>query len=292
MNELIEKLLQPVSAEQPCGPDLSGDPSFDELAVLLKGTPEVDIGKVKEPAEPPDWPELQEKSLKFLAKSKHLRVGVMLCGGLSQTGGLAGFRDGLQLVRGLVEQYWTTLHPLLDPEDNHDPTERLNILKALTEPRGSLSVGWLAILDFLNTVPMFGPKAAPVLTFDQLRAAKQPGGETGPAAAAIRSVGPDRIAVLQQDLQQALEAVRGLDQFLTNTLGKTNTISFEVLEQCLQEMLALLDPYLTGLAGESGESAAGAEGADRNAAAGTGRNQGQGGDPLKQRCGARHRPDL
>ena len=91
MNELIEKLLQPLSAERPCGPDLSSDPSFDELAVLLKGTPEVDIGKVKKPAEPPDWPELREKSLKFLEKSKHLRVGVMLCGSLIQTGGIGWF---------------------------------------------------------------------------------------------------------------------------------------------------------------------------------------------------------
>ena len=269
MIEMIEKLLQPVSAEQPCGPDLSADPGFDELAVLLKGIPEVDIGNVKKPAEPPDWPELQERSLRFLEKSKHLRVGVMLCGSLIPTGGLAGFRDGLQLVRGLVEQYWTTLYPLLDPEDNNDPTERLNILKALTEPRGSLSVGWLAILDFLNTTPIFGAKAAPALTFDQLRAAKQPGGEPGPAAAAISSVGPDRIAVPHQALQQALEAVRGLDQFLTNRLGKANTISFEVLEQCLQELLALLAPYLAGVTGESGGSAPVAEAADGNAAAGT-----------------------
>ena len=74
MNESIEKLLQPVSPEQPCGPDLSYDPSFDALETLLKGKPEVEIGNVQKPAEPPDWMELQKQSSEFLTKSKHLRI--------------------------------------------------------------------------------------------------------------------------------------------------------------------------------------------------------------------------
>ena len=54
MNELVEKLLRPVSEGQPCGPDLSDQSQFDELSRLLKGKPEVDVGSVKKPAEPPD----------------------------------------------------------------------------------------------------------------------------------------------------------------------------------------------------------------------------------------------
>jgi type VI secretion system protein ImpA len=245
MNELIEKLLQPISAEQPCGPDLSGEARFDELAVLLRGIPEVEIGNVKKPAEPPDWRELREQSSQFLRDSKHLRVAVMLCGSLIQAEGFAGFRDGLQLVGGLVEQYWSMVYPLLDPEDSNDPTERLNILKVLTEPRGSLAVGWLTILDYLNTAPLFGAKAVPAVTFDQLRAAKQSSGGAG-LEGAIRNAGPAKIAVPQQCLQQTLDALRRLDQFLTTTLGKENTISFEVLELALKEMLALLQPFLSG----------------------------------------------
>src|SRR5579864_8896790 len=123
MNEQIEKLLQPVSAEQPCGPDLSYDPRFDELETLLKGKPEVEIGSVQKPAEPPDWREMRDKCIEFLGQSKHLRVAAMLSCSLLQTGGLAGFRDGAQLLRGMVEQYWAALHPVLDPEDNNDPTQ-------------------------------------------------------------------------------------------------------------------------------------------------------------------------
>jgi type VI secretion system protein ImpA len=262
-------LLQPISAEQPCGPDLSNDPRLSELENLLKGTPEVEIGSFKKPAEPPEWRELQEKSIAFLRQSKDLRVAMMLCGSLARTGGVAGFRDGVQLVGGLVEQYWPTMYPLLDPEDDHDPTQRLNKLKALTEPRGSLALGWLTILDFLHTAPLFGPQATPVVSFDLLRAARQASGGTGQAvAAAMQKAGVPKIQELQQCVQEAANLVQSLDQFLTNTLGKTNTISFEVLDRSLQEMLGLLNPYLTGGAVEPTQLAAAPQAADQAAEAG------------------------
>jgi type VI secretion system protein ImpA len=114
MNEKLAPLLLPVSPEQPCGPDLSY-PGLEELETILKGKPEVEIGSIVKPAEPPDWGELRDRSTDFLAKSKHLRASVMLTCSLLKTDGLAGFRDGLQLVQGLLEQFWPNLYPLLDP---------------------------------------------------------------------------------------------------------------------------------------------------------------------------------
>ncbi|MBE0541998.1 MAG: type VI secretion system protein TssA [Verrucomicrobia bacterium] len=269
MNELVEKLLQPVSADQPCGADLSYDPRLDELETLLKGKPEVEMGSIVKPAEPPEWRMLQDKSVAFLGHSKNLRVALMLCCAWLKTGGLAGFRDGLQLVRGLLEQYWPNVYPLLDPEDNNDPTQRLNILGALTAARGSVS-GWLMIVDYLYAAPICQPKGAPPITLEQLQAAKQrdagvegaPKDVPDPAklAAAIRDSGTDRIVATHQAVEEALEAARGIDELLTTTLGAGNTISFEVLQSTLKELLAALNPYLPGSAGaESGPAIAGGE---------------------------------
>ena len=44
--------------------------------------------------------------------------------------GLPGLRDGLAVLRGLIDQYWDQLYPRLDPDDNNDPLERMNILAA------------------------------------------------------------------------------------------------------------------------------------------------------------------
>ena len=257
MNERIEKLLGPVSAEQPCGPDLSYDGRFDELETILKGKPEIDFGNIKKPAEPPDWRQLQEKSAEFLTQSKHLRPALMLCCSLLKTSGLPGFRDGVQLLRGLVEQYWTSLYPLLDPEDNNDPTYRLNIIGALTAPRGSVT-GWLAIIDNLYTAPLCQAKGAAPLTFDQLQTAKSPPPpvEGAPAPPSLASLTPmlracaDQVAMHHQALTETLEAAQALDQFLANTLTAQKSMSFDDLFKALQEMITALEPFLPGQEGQ------------------------------------------
>jgi type VI secretion system protein ImpA len=266
MNELIEKLLQPVPGDQPCGPDLSSDPRFEDLQTILKGKPEVEVGNVKKPAEPPNWTDLRKKSIEFLQGdgkefkgSKDLRVAMMLCCAMLNTNGLAGLRDGLQLVRGLLEQFWGALYPLLDPGDNNDPVQRLNILKQLTTERRSYGVGWLSITDYLYTAPLCQPKGAPPITFDQLQAAKlnQAGGALpadAPSLAGLASAlhgAVDQVTASHQALQQALDAVHGIDQFLTNTLSAGNTISFEELQKMLREMLTGLQAYLPGGGGEA-----------------------------------------
>ena len=265
-----EDLLKPISPDKPCGPDLGYDPAYDELETLLKGKPEVEIGTVKRPAEPPDWRALEEKSAAFLKRSKHLRVAIILTGSLVKTGGFEGFRQGLSVVKGLVEQHWAAVYPLLDPEDNNDPTQRLNLLGALTAPRGSVT-GWLTIIDNLYTAPVCRPKGTPPVTFDDIIAAKlkAAGGDGAPPnapdpvklAAAIREGGTEQLSNTQKALAASLEMVQGLDQFLTSTLGAGGTINFESLLKALNEMLSGVKSYLEGDgAATAGEATAGAEG--------------------------------
>ena len=252
MNPRIEKLLAPVSEAQPCGPDYSYDPKFDELETILKGKPEVEIGSVQKPAEPPEWGLLREKSAEFLAESKHLRVAAMYACSLLRTEGVTGFRDGLQLIKAWVEQYWTPLHPVLDPDDNNDPTQRLNILGTLTAPRGSVT-GWLTIGDYLYGAEICRSKGMPPITFDQLLTAKAlpDPSEANRLTSAIRGTDNQVLLARQQALQESLEAVQALDQFLTTTLGSGSTISFEALEKTLRAFSAALQSILPG----GGESA-------------------------------------
>src|ERR1019366_5166340 len=85
----------------------------------------------------------------------------------------AGLRDGLQLVRGLLEKFWGALYPLLDPADNNDPAQRLNLLRGLTQDRGSFGTGCLTLLDYPYAAPIWQPKGAPPITFGPPQAAKK-----------------------------------------------------------------------------------------------------------------------
>lgn len=269
MNEKLTPLLQPTTEQPPCGPDLSY-PALEELETILKGKPEVEIGSVVKSAEPPDWGELRDRSIDLLGKSKHLRASVMLTCSLLKTEGLPGLRDGLQLVQGLLEQFWPNLYPLLDPEDNNDPTQRLNILGSLTAPRGSVFGSWLKVTDYLYSAPLCRPKGAPPVTLEQLQEAKQPPQPdqpaTGPSleilSTALRAAG-DQVAATHQAAQEALAAVQGIDQFLTSTLSAGKTINFEELSRTLHELMITVQPFVPGAqmdAASSADAAAPSEG--------------------------------
>ena len=278
MSNLVEKILQPISADQPCGPDLSYDPRLDELENLLKGQPEVEIGSVVKPAEPPDWRQLKGGALEFLGSSKHLRVAVIATCALLRVDGLPGFRDGLQIVRGLVENQWAALYPLLDPEDNNDPQQRLNSLGGLAAPRQSVS-GWLQISEFLHTAPLCRPKGAPPITLEDILNARKKEGDSaapGPTAAqlasAFDSASLEEVQANHEAAIQAQEALAGLDAFLTSTLGSGGTISFEELRVLLQQIERTLAPRATGGAAApiSDEAAAGGGETDAQGASGGG----------------------
>ena len=270
MNEIIEKLLSPVSADQPCGPDVSDQPEYDELTRLIKGKPEVEVGSIVKPAEPPDWREVKARSAALLARSKHLGVAMMFCGASLQTAGLAGLRDGLQLLRGYVDQYWPTVYPLLDAEDNNDPTQRLNILGTLNSPRGTVRPDiqqWLAIIDYLYSTPLCIPKGGSAITLEIVHNARQRAeapaegqsedGATAPAGMdlnqlnqAFRAVPVPEIEASLAAVSDSLEALNAIDQFLTQNLGSGGTISFDALHQTLQEIQGALSGQLPGTASE------------------------------------------
>lgn len=269
MNPDLEKLLSPISESEPCGPDLGFDPLFDEIENLLKGTPEVDFGSYTKPGEPPDWRALQKKTIEFLEKSRHLRPALILVGCLLKSGGFTGYRDGVQYVRTLVENFWPTLHPLLDPDDDNDPTRRLNQLSTLTQPRGTVT-GWLTLSEYLHTTPLCRPPGTTGITYDEVLQAQQSANGLNPdtpTGKALRAAPPEQIVETHAALGEALEAIRGIDTFLTNTLGAGGTISFEDITRLLAEMQKALVPFLpaseapaeatseTGASTESGDGA-------------------------------------
>jgi type VI secretion system protein ImpA len=133
----IEPLLTDIAPEAPSGvDDLSGDPAFVDLEIKIQGTPEREFGgKIVQEAKAPDWSKIQGAACKLLIRTHDLRVAMFLLRALLHTKGIAGLYTGLELLGGFIERFWDSLYPQLDPADNNDPTERINILWALSEGR-------------------------------------------------------------------------------------------------------------------------------------------------------------
>ncbi|HPE72173.1 MAG TPA: type VI secretion system protein TssA [Candidatus Competibacter sp.] len=134
----LEALLSDVAADTPCGEDLEYDPLFAEMEKLAQETPERQYGDTIIPAEPPDWRGVKKAALTLLERTRDLRVAVYLARALLQGDGFPGFAEGLALVEGLIERYWDGVYPLLDPDDDNDPTLRINTIVALCDSETTL----------------------------------------------------------------------------------------------------------------------------------------------------------
>src|SRR5437764_8811168 len=99
----VDALLAAVSADTPAGADVEFDPAYFALEKLAQGTPESVMGEEVKPAEDPDFPEVKTAALELFTRTRDLRVAMILAAALLKTDGLAGFRDGVMLVKGFVE---------------------------------------------------------------------------------------------------------------------------------------------------------------------------------------------
>ena len=91
----VDKLLQEISAETPCGADLGYDPTFQELIRAAQGRPERRMGDSIAPAEEPDWGQVRKLALSLLARSKDLRVALYLTRALLDTHGYAWHQNNV-----------------------------------------------------------------------------------------------------------------------------------------------------------------------------------------------------
>jgi len=255
----IDQLLAPVSAEVPWGEDLEYDPGFREMEQAAQGKPEQQFGDTFIPAEGPDWPKVERLARELFARTKDLRVGLLLTRALTRNGGLPGFSAGLSLLHGLLEKYWDKLHPQLDPDDDNDPTMRLNLL-------GSLADGDTMLRD-LREVEIVHSRAVGRFSFRDIQVATgritpaEDAEEDLPTSAGIEAAFMDcdeeELVGNHEGLSRARETIGFIQSCLEERVGPDRVVDFGPLGTLLQELGKILQERM-GARG-IGTAAAGGE---------------------------------
>ncbi|QDU62420.1 hypothetical protein Pan216_32870 [Planctomycetes bacterium Pan216] len=122
----FEKLLAPVSEEEPTGEDLREDPSPTSIYYTIKDARasaraaerQIMMGMDEDlPQIRADWsPILQHAPIALTERTKDLEVVAYYIEALARRYGFAGLRDGFRLARELVERYWDKLYPMPDED--------------------------------------------------------------------------------------------------------------------------------------------------------------------------------
>ncbi len=227
----VESLLQPISAENPTGEELTSvSPEFDSLKSAFSAA-KVAERKMREELiaagseglaniDAPEWSDVTRQAETLLReRSKDLRVAAWLIEGLMRQHGFAGVRDGLALFEELCLRYWPTIHPAPTAEDGHRDTVAqfggligesslipLNEIpitaSASGEAYSSIDYAEASELDSIADPELRDKRLANgAITFSQMENA-------------VRQTNRQFYVDLVEDLRQVLERLERIDNFL------------------------------------------------------------------------------
>jgi type VI secretion system protein ImpA len=249
----VDALLREISPDAPCGEDIEFDPALQELETAAMGQAETQFRD----AEEPNWADVKRRALELLERSRHLRVLTYLALAEVRLSGYPGLRDGLALINGAVDRYWDTVYPLLDPEDDNDPLERMNIFATLSPPPDVMG-DMLRFRERVARAPLCRSKQLGVFSLQHVQVAKgeRPAPEAegeGAAAqapqmsvvqAAFEDCDIDELQGVAAAVDESIGLVKQLDDKLTDLVGASNAISFNPLLDVLQQAQAPLQEAL------------------------------------------------
>lgn len=230
MSEIeVDELLRELSPDEPSGTDLEYDAAFTEMESASKGKAEQQFGDSVIEGEEPNWREVKQKALNVLSRSKDLRAALYLAKASLVENGLPEFRDALSVLRGLIEKFWDSVHPQLDPDDDLDPTIRVNTLMELCDVSSTL--------QFLKNAPLVSVRGLGSISLRDIAIAS---GEAEPPSgvepltmdavnAAFRECDLDELKTALTAVQEAHEHATQIEWLVTDRVGPANAPNFELL---------------------------------------------------------------
>lgn len=139
----LEKLKTRIADDNPSGENCEYDGLYLDLDSLALGVPQSEMGDSIVEGKDPDYHALYNNCLSLWNKTRDLRVASYLSLASVCLFGLKGLENGLNLIEYLVKEQFDTVYPQLDPDDDNDPTERINIISMLSPEEGGYADPYL-----------------------------------------------------------------------------------------------------------------------------------------------------
>jgi type VI secretion system protein ImpA len=211
-----QALIDPISADQPCGENLEDTAVLSALdALRLFGqarSPEArpdadDRDKELAKARPPlEWDRIRADALEGLTRSKDLRLLAYLGTALLRTDGLPAFAQVLTVASQWLEAYWPQVYPPLD----EDAIARRNALNCFAVPLG--------VVDRVGRLPLVTSRQHGRFSLRDIEIVR------GQASAGAMEAKPDEGALGEAFKELPLENLKALDRSVTDAIAALNSI--------------------------------------------------------------------
>ncbi len=240
----VDTLLEPVSDDSPCGPNLEYDDAYASFERSARGKAEQQYGETIIPAEDPNWREVRRLGLELVLRTKDLRVACLLVRGLLETEGLRELASSLALVRGYLERFWPSVHPQLDPDDQSDPTLRVNTVSSLSNQATTIRSLRDAPLVEARGLGRFSLRHLGMATGDIPSLPNEEPPKLATIEAAFSQCDLDQLKADVETVRLSLDHVDAIDSILTEHVGSARAIGLDDLRTTLKELQQVLSDNL------------------------------------------------
>ncbi len=228
---------------------------------MARGTPASEIGDAKKEAEEPEWKDVKAAALKLFERTRDLRVANILAVSLLKQDGATGFHDGVAVIKGLIDSMWEQVYPKLDPDDNNDPTIRVNILKGFAGDaadadseadlfKTKLRLREAVLTNSAQRIGRFGYRDIQIARGEVPPPAAKEGQAPVQVAdmklidAAFEDTATEYLVDMQTSVQETIDTIKGIDSALNEKLAGAEGVNFAGLLETLGQMKEVLDGQL------------------------------------------------
>ncbi|HKW11556.1 MAG TPA: type VI secretion system protein TssA [Gemmatimonadaceae bacterium] len=115
---LVEQLLTPIPGANPGGAEIRYEPVYDKIKEARREEEDIPQGDWQTDRKVADWPLVVKLASETLEKkSKDLQIAAWLTEAKLRREGFAGLREGIDLIDGLIAQFWDHVYPPIDDGD-------------------------------------------------------------------------------------------------------------------------------------------------------------------------------
>jgi type VI secretion system protein ImpA len=158
--------------------------------------------------------------------------------------GMTGMRDGLQVIHGLISRYWDTVYPELDPDDDNDPTMRVNVLVTLCAASMLRKVREAPIVSH-RALGRFSLRDVQVVTGQMALPEGRPAPDAASLDAAFMEVDLEELAATAGAVADSMAAVQEIEDEVTEKVGASQAPDLSALRDVLKEVKHELDQRLS-----------------------------------------------
>lgn len=246
-----------LTGDNPAGANEEYNPLYAQLDELAHGTAGSVMGDSVIDGKSADFRALGRACETLWATTRDWRVAAYAAYAATQTDGLAGLAGGISLLRWLADELWDEAYPQLDPDDDNDPTERLNILQILS-PNPAQSMGGTAFLRDLRRVKLFSN--LPYILRDLLIAngelETQSELNTSVFFAETAAAGASQAGALVGTIDGILADLAAIEELIFEKTAQKYSFSFDILANELKG----LRRFYAGISGGASEGGAADDG--------------------------------